>query len=179
VLNLMLADIPNESWYALFVVTGEEEKVKERLKFRFSDEFKILVPRRRLKERRNGVWTYTAKTLFPGYILINGDSNKISGCDFNDIPKLIRPLKSGSDMLRIDQEEIAVLSRLICNSEIIDFSSILIERGKVKVIDGPLLSMEGIILSVDHRKGRAKIRLDFLGDERTVELGVSILRPVG
>ncbi len=172
----MIEDTPASGWYALFVVTGEEEKVKERLKFRFPDEFEVLVPRRRLKERKSGAWTYTTKILFPGYILINGHPDIISGCDFTNIPKLIRPLKSGSDMLRIDQAEMTVLSRLVCNSETIGFSSILIENEKVKVVDGPLLSLEGIILSVDHRKGRAKIRLGFLGEERTVELGVSVLR---
>ena len=63
------------------------------------------------------------------------------------------------------------------DKEIIGFSDVLFENGKVKVVDGPLLSMEGQIISIDQRKGRAKVLLAFLGEERTVELGISVLRP--
>jgi transcriptional antiterminator NusG len=72
----------------------------------------------------------------------------------------------------------AVLSKLICNNEEIGFSDVLVENGVVRVIDGPLYSLEGIIKSIDHRKQRAKIRLNFLGEERTVDLGISILKPI-
>ena len=167
-----------EDWYAAFVVTGEEDNVKERLNYRFEDRFKVLVPKRKLRERKNGIWKFTTRILFPGYVLLNGNIEDIAGCDFRSIPKLIKPLKNGTDMERIDRKEMMVLSRLICNNEVIDFSNILIENGKVKVIDGPLVSMEGVIVSVDHRKGRARVKLDFLGDERIIELGVAVLSPV-
>ena len=59
-------------WYALFVMTGEEEKVKERLLYRFRgrDDLKIVVPMRKIRERRNGIWEVRLKTLFPGIFCI-------------------------------------------------------------------------------------------------------------
>ena len=71
-----------------------------------------------------------------------------------------------------------MLSKLMCNSEEIGFSDVILENGIVRVIDGPLFSLEGIIKSIDHRKQRAKVILNFLGEERTVDLGISILKPV-
>lgn len=165
------------NWYALFVVTGEEEKVKERIKYRFKDELRILVPKRKLRERRKGKWVHCIKTLFPGYIILNGDIGYTEYYRLKGIPGLLKLLRGGYDPLKIDYDEMAILNRLICNSETIGFSSVFEENGKVVVVDGPLVSQEGIIKSINRRKGRAKVRLNFLGEPRLVDLGVSVLQP--
>lgn len=165
-------------WHALFVLTGDEDNVKERLRYRFDDKLNILVPKRKLKERKGGAWSYCVRSLFPGYVLIGGDIDLDSYYRLKNIPGLLRLLKSDRDILNIKTDGMRVLSRLICNNETIGFSDVLVENGMVRVVDGPLLSMEGVIVNIDHRKGRAKVRLNFLGDERSVELGVNVLRPV-
>ncbi len=174
-----MASLANVSdWYAMFVMTGEEDNVKERLIYSFGDSFKFLVPKRKLRERKGGIWRFNTRVLFPGYVLLNGNVDLDTYYAFKKVPGIIRLLRSGSDILKIDEREMLVLSRLICNSEVIDFSHVLVENKRVKVVDGPLLSMEGYICSIDHRKGRAKVKLNFLGEERTVDLGISVLRPV-
>lgn len=165
------------NWYALFVLTGEEDKVKERLLYRFQDKFRIIVPKRKLRERKDGAWHDIVRVLFPGYVLIHGEINIEEYMGFRDVPGLIKLLCSGYEPLKIADHEIDIISRLVINDDIIGFSEVLMENGVVQVIDGPLLSMEGRIVSIDKRKGRAKVRLQFLGEERTVELGVSLLRP--
>ncbi len=166
-----------DSWYAIFVLTGEEDKVKERLKYRFKDKLRILVPKRRIKERKNGEWHHNIKTLFPGYVLVNGSVSQEDYCNLQGVPGLIKMLRSGHTPLEIDSYEMEILNRLICNNETIGFSNILVENKKIVVVDGPLLSLEGQIESIDYRKGRAKVRLDFLGEARTVDLGISVLQP--
>lgn len=166
---------PN-NWYALFVKTGEEDKVKERLKYRFKDELTILVPKRKLRERRGGSWYFRTRTLFPGYVLVNGHIDINIYSRFKYVPGLFKLLRSGTEFLRIEPYEMDVLSRLICNGEVIGFSQVLMENDRVRVVDGPLVSMEGYIASIDHRKGRAKVNLTFLGEMRTVELGISVIR---
>lgn len=171
-------DSVSKNWYAIFVLTGEEDNVKERLQYRFGDKYRITVPKRKLRERKDGSWRDIIRVMFPGYILINGTFDVEEYNKFKNVPGLIKLLCSGYEPIRIPQVEIDIISRLVVNDDTIDFSRIFIENGKVTVVDGPLLSMEGQILSVDKRKGRAKVRLQFLGEERTVELGVSVLRPV-
>lgn len=167
-----------DNWYALFVLTGEEDNVKERLLYRFQDKFRIIVPKRKLRERKGGAWHDIIRVLFPGYVLIHGQIDIEEYKGFRDVPGLIKLLCSGYEPLKIVDHEIDIISRLVINDDIIGFSEVLMENGVVQVIDGPLLSMEGQIVSIDKRKGRAKVRLHFLGEERTVELGVSLLRPV-
>lgn len=173
----MYDNLESNDWYAVFVSTGKEDKVKERLLYRMNNSFKILVPKRKLKERKNGIWRYNIRTLFPGYVLINGSIGIEEYYNMKNIPDLIKLIRSGYDPLKINYDEVALISKLICNDETIGFSNLLIENKKIIVVDGPLVSMEGYILSIDRRKGRAKVKLNFLGEERTVELGINVLQP--
>lgn len=167
-----------KKWYALFVMTGEEDKVKDRLNHRFSDTLQILVPKRKLRVRKGAIWHIDTKVLFPGYVLVRGDMDYATYYRFKNVPGLIRVLRSGLELTEIAGQEISVLSRLICNSEVIGFSTILKENSRIRVIDGPLFAMEGIILAINPRKHRAKILLNFLGEERTVDVGISVIQPM-
>jgi len=166
-----------KDWYAVFTITGQEDKVKERLQYRFEDRFRVIVPKRKLKERKGGVWSYRIRTLFPGYVLVNGNIGVEEYYRFKNVPGLLRLLRSGYEPSKIDPREMEVINRLICNNETIGFSDVLMENGRVVVVDGPLVSLEGQIISINRRKGRATVRLNFLGETRTVELGISVLQP--
>jgi transcription termination/antitermination protein NusG len=166
-----------DNWYALFVATGEEDNVRERIDYRLKGKMKILVPKRKLRERKNGLWQDKIRVMFPGYLLLNGYMDISDFENFKNVPGLIKVLKSGHTPLKIEPFEMEVINKLICNNETIGFSNVLLENGKVVVVDGPLLGLEGQIVSIDTRKGRAKVRLNFLGEDRTVELGVMVLQP--
>lgn len=166
-----------DNWYALFVETGQEDNVKERINYRLKDRYKILVPKRKLRERKGCIWKDKVRLLFPGYVLLNGYVGIEDYSLFKDIPGIYKLLKSGFDPLKIEPNEMEIINKLVCNNETIEISNILVENGKVLVVDGPLVNLEGQIVSIDRRKGRAKVRLDFLGEDRTVELGVNLLQP--
>ncbi|MCR4435372.1 MAG: antiterminator LoaP [Clostridiales bacterium] len=169
---------PGDRWYALFVMTGEEDRVKERLRFRLRNrEFNILVPKRRLREKKQGLWETKIRTLFPGYVLVNGRMEVEDYYSLKGVPGLIKVLKDKSGLLEIADHEIGVIKRLMCNGEIMGSSSILMEGGRIIVTDGPLLGLEGLIQSVDKRKGRAKVRLNFIGESRVVDLSISMVQP--
>jgi len=165
----------DNNWYAMFVKTGEEDNVKARIEYRMKDEIRIVVPKRRLRERKNGQWFYNIRNLFPGYVLLNGYIDTSKYMNFKTVPGIIKLLTSDKMPLRIEDEEIEIISSLVVNDDIIGFSRLLYENEVVRVVDGPLKSMEGLIVSVDKRKGRAKVRLQFMGEERTVDLGISII----
>lgn len=166
-----------KNWHAIHVITGQEDKVKQRIEYSFHDTFRVVVPKRKLRERRSGQWYYTTRVLFPGYVLLHGNITVEEYYGLKGTPGLIRLLRSQNDISRIDEKEIEVLSKLVCNNDLIEISNLLVENGVARVVAGPLLSMEGIIASIDYRKGRAKVRLNFLGEERTVDLGIDLIRP--
>mgnify|MGYP000853323134 FL=1 len=167
-----------DKWYALFVMTGEEEKVKERLQYRFRDrkDLRFVLPTRRLRERRKGIWEYRIKPLFPGYILYNGMLGIDEYYNMKGNPGLFNVLRDRYDPLEIKEDEIKVIKKLICDGEIIGTSTLYKTGNKIMVVDGPLVGFEGLIESVDHRKGRAKVRLNFIGEARLVDLSINVIR---
>lgn len=169
-----------ENWHALFVHTGREDYIKKLIEccltYDKMNDLRLIVPKRRLRERKGGVWTDVVRALFPGYILINSDENTEWSQQFKDIAGVVRILRNGHELAQIMRSEIEVINRLIINGDLIGYSTVLAEGSAIKVIEGPLLSMEGYIQSIDVRKGRAKVSLDFLGEQRTVDLGINIIR---
>ncbi|MEN8906944.1 MAG: antiterminator LoaP [Clostridiales bacterium] len=166
----------DESWYALFVKTGDEDNVKARINYRIKDKFNILVPKRTLKERKKGIWINKIRTILPGYVLLKGDINVEDYYSFKDIPGIINLIRNGETFLKLKKEESSIIERLTYKSEIIGFSNALYENDKVLVLDGPLKNLEGYIISVNKRKNRAKIRINFMEEERNVELGINFLK---
>lgn len=173
----MLENMRLDNWYAIFVYTGEEDKVKERLKFKLGDKFRLVVPKRRLSERKDGKLNEAIRVIFPGYVLAQGDMTVYSYSLFKNVPGLVKILGDSKLPYRIEPYEMQILSNLITEDDIIGYSKLLIENGKVKVLDGPLMNLEGNIVSIDKRKRRAKILMNLCGNVCTVDLGVDFLRP--
>ncbi len=166
----------SETWHALFVTTGHEEKIKKALDKYFESQLRFIVPKRELKERKAGKWHIVKKTLFPGYILVKGKITTEAYYGIKTIPMLANLLKNEDGPLIIEEKELQLLKILINNNDgNIGISTAYKENEKVKVNNGPLVGLEGLIQSVDMRKGRAKVKLDFLGETRTVQLGIDFV----
>ncbi len=164
-------------WYALFVRTGDENRVERYLNYHFEkSECTAIIPKSKLTERTKGKYYEVLKPLFPGYILINTIMNDHSYYIIRQIPKVYRILRQAEEYYtNINLEEMKPILKLIDEKSIIDYSKIFIENSRVFVKDGPLHGMEGIIKRVDKRKARATIALDFMGESRMIDLGVEIL----
>lgn len=165
-------------WYAAFVPTGEEDHVKRRLTDNFKDDFRFIVPKRVLKERRFGKWQEVSKTLFPGYVLINGPMTENH---YNKIKKtmgLIKVLENEGQPLAIFPSEIQTIIRLTKVDELIGPSKVLVEGKTVQVIEGPLFGEEGMIVTVNKRKKRAKVRLNLFGEPRLIDLAIDVIEQV-
>jgi len=169
-----------DNWYALFVYTGHEERIRNMLRVRLArencDKLRAVIPKRRLRERKGGIWRDIERPLFPGYILLNGHLGETEQKCIRDIWSFKRILSNNSEFSVIAPDEMKILKRLTHNDDMIGFSKVLVKGAKIQVIEGPLLSLEGLIQSVDSRKGRARVALSFLGETRTVDLGVNILK---
>lgn len=167
------------NWYALFVVTGDEDNVKERLLYKLNQsDLKVVVPKRRLRERKGGIWDTKIRTLFPGYILLNGEIQIKEYELLKNVPGVIKLLGDKNMPVEISWYEMDIIKRLICDNEVIECSSIKLENQKIIVVDGPLLGLDGHIETIDKRKGRAKVRLNLMGEPRMVELSIAMVQSV-
>ena len=170
---------PPEAWHALFVTTGREDTIKKALEKYLSDELTFMVPKRELRERKAGKWRQVKRTLFPGYILLNGPVTIETYYTIREIPVLTKLLKNEHGPLQIEEKELEVLKILI-NSETgnVGISTAYRKNEKVQIVEGPLVGLEGQIQSIDARKGRARVSINFLGEPRTVQLGIDIIESI-
>lgn len=165
-----------EAWYVLFVKATQEEKVKKLLEKEVGEEYKFIVPTRELRERKDGQWHFVKRKLFPGYVFIKGIMNLEVYYKLKKINGIIKLLSSDGEALRVDESELRVLKILIDNDDNnIGISSLYKENDGVKIVAGPLMGLEGQIVKVDYRKGRAKVSLRFMNEERVVELGIEVV----
>ncbi len=166
----------SEIWHAVFVKTGNEETVKQKIAYTFKESYIVpVVPKRCIRERKNGIWHNRIRTLFPGYILLKGNITTKDYYILKTVPGILRILKGVNGLYRIEPDEIRVISRLMTEGELIGTSTAFQQGDSIEVIEGPLLGMEGLIQSIDRRKGRAKVNISFLGDIRTVDLDIRVL----
>jgi transcriptional antiterminator NusG len=49
------------------------------------------------------------------------------------------------------------------------------ENSRIVVIEGPLMGLEGKIIKVDKRKGRAKIKLDLYDEAFAIDLAFEVI----
>lgn len=182
------------AWYALFVKTGQEALVKALIS-KYVDEstIKVMVPKRKIKEKRQGKLYETSKIIFPGYVFLNTSMNINLYYKLKQIPKCLHLLNNyqynidynyddiktqdsqNSAFSPIKKDEIDLILRLVQSNEEVGFSKVYTENCKVVVYSGPLKGLEGIIKKIDKRKNRAKIALNLMGEIKTVDVGIEVI----
>ena len=165
-------------WYAVFVYEGKEDDVQKRLNARFKKSFLTLVPKKHTIFRRARGEKLGIKNLFPGYVFIRTDMDKDKYKIINQMSGVIQLVSAGKDFIKIDDDEIALILKLINKDGIIEISKILKDAPGSKeftVIEGPLKGMESIITRVDAHDRRAYVLLNHMGDPIKIEVGAKVI----
>jgi transcriptional antiterminator NusG len=164
-------------WYALFVKSGSEERIRRDLMNKFGDELGFHVPKKLMKERKKGILHSTIRPLFPGYILVNGEITGEVYYRLKEVLDIYFIIKDGFEPVLISEEEISPILHFmnLGVDGVIGVSDIIMEGDLIFVKAGPLKAFEGMIKSVNHRKGRAKVQFFVAGQEKMVELAVNVL----
>lgn len=169
------------SWYVIFVETGFEEDVclfieKLRIKVYRDIEYNLLVPKRKIYERKQGVRKEVIKKLFPGYVLVETDKIDDFYIKARGGPHILKFLKNNYNFLEVSIKEIEQILILVDNKGLINISQALVINDKIEIIDGPLLGREGIIKKIDKRKGRAKVEFSINYNTLLIDLGIDFIK---
>jgi len=167
-----------EQWYVLFVKTNNEKIIKERLDKVFSNKLDFFVPKRIMKERRNKKWVFVVRPLFKSYILIKGVFDTEDYYLMKEIPGVYYLIKTEKGPIPLLKEEIESIEKLLKDSDNseIGISDIYFKGDDVFVANGPLKSLEGIIVSINKRKCRVKVRLSVGGNEKLIDLSINLIK---
>jgi transcriptional antiterminator NusG len=149
--------------FVLQCLTGKEDRVRTRIHQNTgSDAPLIHIPRRRMRIRRAGRMLDEEYLLFPGYLFIEADeiSAKLLAV-IRNIPEAMKFLPENQRVLPLGLAERELMATLLYQGEVIGDSAVRFDdMQRISVIRGPLKGLEGHIVKVNRRKGRAKVRLD-------------------
>ena len=168
-------------WYAIYVKTGKEDDVCLRIEQLLSEidykkQYRLLVPKRRVQEKHQGVYIEKDIVLFPGYVLVETEFVTEFYHTTKACKNLYRFLKNGEEFQEIALEEISEIVYMVDEDGIIGISDIYIEDDIVEVTEGPLCNYFGWIKKIDKHKRRAKVLFMFKGQNHLIDLSVNFIR---
>jgi transcriptional antiterminator NusG len=168
-------------YYTIQVKTRSEEKYIRLFKALHPDiTLPLHFPRRELDIRRKGIIRKSVRAIFPGYIFIEleeDDDILKYHWSFRRTDGFFRFLRSNQNIRPLADRDLELVLHFIKKAGPLAGKSraYLNENSRIVVTEGPLMGLEGKIVKVDKRKGRAKIKLDLYDDTFSIDLAIEII----
>src|SRR3990167_9120868 len=164
-------------WYVLHVYSGFEAKVAEAIRDKaqkqgIEDRIEdIMAPTEEGVEIKRGQKENSERKVFPGYVLAKMDMSGQIWHLVKDTPKVTGFLGGGNKPVPISEKEASRLMTQLQEGIEKPRAAITFEIGeKVKVMEGPFASFEGMVEEIDEAKGRVKVSVSIFGRATPVEL---------
>jgi len=161
-------------YYVVQVLTGTEDKYLSLARPQLKDRrVRLLWPRRKLTIRKRGVKKPSLAPIFPGYLFV--ETAELSGELYwllRNTHGFVRFLDNNQNVKPLEGRDRELLTHFLSFGEIVERSRVTFdENSRIRVVEGPMEGLEGRIVKVDKRKGRAKVKLDLYGSSFLVDFG--------
>jgi transcription termination/antitermination protein NusG len=168
-------------YYAIQVFTGQEDDFTRLLHPRLPDR-QVYVPKRVLDIRRRGKVKRESSPVFPGYAFIESE-DILKDLDAywaaRRTPGFVRFLGDNVSPTPLTDKDLNLLRHFISFGEYADTSKVTFdENDRIVVLEGPLKGLEGRIVKVNRRKGRAKVALDMCNAGFLIDFGFTAVERV-
>jgi transcriptional antiterminator NusG len=163
-------------YYTVQVKTrGEEDYIRLFRALHPSVSLPIYFPRRSIDIRRKGKIVHSISAVFPGYLFVEIDQeDDILNYywDFRRTGGFFRFLKSNQNICPLQNRDLELVLHFIKKAGPVAGKSkaYFNEDSRIVITEGPLMGLEGKIIKVDKRRGRAKIKLDLYNNSFAIDL---------
>ena len=175
---------PTKQWYVIHVLSGQEQKVAQRIRNLVELEemkdniYDVLVPTEMVSEIKRGKKSETKRKFYPGYIIVNMNLFTVNNELVEDTWFFVKELDgiigfAGTKDIPIPmrQREVDQMLAQIKEREESIRPAITFEVGDtVKVADGPFESQNGTVEEIDPEKGKLRVAVSIFGRSTPVEL---------
>jgi transcriptional antiterminator NusG len=168
-------------YYAIQVrTTGEDEFIRRASRALRSETQRFFAPKRVLKEVKGGKPIKRYHPVFPGYVFFETEELEIEHrWKIRRVEGFYRFLNETSNPLPLSDNDRQLLLRFISFGKAADISKVTFdENQRIVVLDGPLKGLEGRIVKVDRRRGRAKVSLDICETGFLIDFGFEAVSKV-
>lgn len=170
-----------KQWYAVYTRSRHEEKVNSVLMQKSIETFLPKIEKwSRRKDRRLKIQV----PLFSGYLFVNVGMDRHAWLEIKKIKGVVKILGEKnidsylSHPIPIPEEQIyAIRTAIEKKVGIIPFRYLAIGK-KVKVVYGPMMGAEGILIRINPKKERLVISVDILQKSVSVEINSEDVEPI-
>lgn len=141
------------------------------------DAVRLVFPQKRTKIRRKGSILPALEPIFPGYIFIETSKTYESFYwKLKTIPGFFRYLPDTQHPKPLDGSDLILLKHFVSFGPVAESSEVTFDQNdRIQVTNGPLKGLEGSIVKVNKRKGRAKVKLDLYTESFLIDFAFTIL----
>jgi transcriptional antiterminator NusG len=171
-------------WYTLQTFSNNEAKVKRNIERSMQQDDSIreaieqvLMPERTVKETRNRKEKQTKLKLYPSYLFIRARLGSMDGDLDEYVWSFLRQLDGvmgligGDRPVPLKDAEIRSILDQIVENENKVLPKITFAIGeRVKITDGPMMNLSGVVDSSDVNHGKLQVSVDIFGRPTPVEL---------
>ncbi|MDP3938711.1 MAG: transcription termination/antitermination protein NusG [Deltaproteobacteria bacterium] len=173
-------------WYIAHTYSGYEQKVRLSLvkqleMYRASKNPRhrqiasyfgeILIPTENVVELVKGQRRTSSRKFFPGYILVQMESNDESRHFVRETPKVSGFVGGGTEPPPISEEELRRILKQQTEGAERPKPKVQFERGEaIRVVHGPFANFTGVVEDVKPEKGKVKVLVTIFGRATPVEL---------
>lgn len=169
------------NYFALQVKTSAENKfIRIATSTAFpgdQDAVRLLFPRKMLHIRKLGMTHKTCTPIFPGYLFLETALDpEAFYWKLRSVPGFYRYLPDNRSIKPMEGRDLATLKHFVSFGPVAESSTVTFdENDRIHVDAGPLKGLEGMIVKVDKRKRRARVKLDMYSDSFLVDLAFTLL----
>lgn len=182
-------------WYVIQVYSGREDKVCSLIRQAVGEAAEaggpgeaaaggarpvlkeLFVPKYQVERKVHGRYQTQTRVLFPGYVI--ADTAQVGRLNLllKRVPALTRLLGSEKSFLPLNREEQAFIRAFTKQgNRVVRVSRAVVEEGdRVRVLDGPMFGLEGMIVEIKRRKGTARIEYEAMGRTVRTEVGLAVM----
>lgn len=171
-------------WYTLQTFSNNEAKVKRNIERSMQQDDsvreaieQVLMPERTVKETRNRKEKQTKQKLYPSYLFIRARLGNADGELDEYVWSFLRQLDGvmgligGDNPVPLKDAEIrSILDQIVENENKVLPKITFAVGERVKITDGPMMNLSGVVDSADVNHGKLQVSVDIFGRPTPVEL---------
>jgi len=171
----MYADAESLHWYAVHTSSRHEEKVLSRLQ---GKEISVFLPKMEVWSSRKDRKKRIKVPLFRGYLFVQVYLDKYTWLHILKTPGVARIVGNQNEPVPIPDEQIGSIRILLENDVMLSPVPYLHIGQRVRIVNGPLSGVEGILVKSTPAKNKLVVSVDLLQRSLCVELSTIDVEPI-
>ena len=178
--------------YVMQVRTGTETETEQMVRLLLEPTLyqDVYFPIRVMKRKQQGEWQEVKEKLLPGYVFIEAEDSESLYIGLKKVPRLTKLLGYTQDGISVlDERDASWLNRIMRERDgqyqedaalrhEVGLTLVSVEETaegrKIKILEGPLKEVEGMILRYDLHRRRAEVEVEFMGQRTVLHMGIVI-----